>query len=121
VVVPSETQEFWKRVVTQALERGSREVERDVDTAQASAMQLYIEVQGEYKSLKNGMPIFYDYSGGNFIDEFARRTELNANAYGTKWLFKDEAKGHVLTAEEARDPAAYFRPREPRMVLEIIR
>jgi hypothetical protein len=119
--VSPKTQEFYREMVTQALGREWPRGERGADVTRTPATQLYIEVQGEHKGLKNGMPIFYDYSGGNFIDEFARRTELDADAFGTRWLFKDEAEGHTLTAEEARDPVSYFRSREPKMVLEIIR
>ncbi len=119
-VISPEIQELYREMIGQALGREWRRGERGADVIRTPVTQLYIEVQGEHKGLKNGMPIFYDYSAGNFIDEFARRADLDVNAYGTKWLFKDEAKGHTLTVEEARDPTSYFRSREPKMVLEII-
>ncbi|HEX4965448.1 MAG TPA: hypothetical protein VF173_31850 [Thermoanaerobaculia bacterium] len=92
---------------------------KELEATNREVTEIYIEVQGEYKELKNGMPLFCDFSGGDFVAEFTRRTRLDPKEFGKGWLFKDEMTGHILTEEESRDPASYFQTRKPRIILEI--
>lgn len=90
------------------------------NTKNAAPLMMYIEVQGEFRDLKNGMPISFDYSGGDLGEEFSKMTRLPLEELGVGWHLKDAESGQPLTQEEYRDPVAYFGRREPRLILDIV-
>lgn len=119
--VSPKTEKLLREQVRQALARMTiHDMGRESESGPLEAVTIYLEVEGDHKELKNGMPILYDYSGVDFISDLARMTHLNPEEFGKGWRFKDERDGHVLTEEEGKNPRAYFQSREPRMILEIL-